>query len=170
MELIEIEREVARLDAIIQPVAKQPVDIMAPDAFKNLGAQIAADLAELHIEQEAEAVLRTLIAAYEAGDETTRIAIRRLFDRYTSFRWAAHLPREWDTAEEFRAHLVHLSACDQGADPRDELLWLKALTDRARQLGIDVAPILAEVAAMSSEEDRYGMGSVRYILGGRASA
>jgi hypothetical protein len=93
-----------------------------------------------------------------------RAAVRRLFDRYTSFRWAAHLPREWDTAEEFRAHLIHLSACDQGSDTRDEILALRDLCDRALGLGIDTGPILDEVAAMSSDEDRYGMGSMRRVI------
>lgn len=164
MDLAEIEREVARLDAVIHPVAKQPVDIMDPDVFKNMGATIKAELAELDIEDDAEAVLRPLLAAYAAGDEATRAAIRQLFDRYTSFRWAAHLPREWDSAEDFRAHLVHLSARDQGADARDEILDLRDLCGRARQLGIDVDPILEEVAAMSSDVDRYGMGSTRRII------
>jgi hypothetical protein len=109
-------------------------------------------------------VLRALIDGYGAGDEAERVAIRRLFDRYTSFRWAAHLPGEWDTATEFRARLVHLSARDQGADTRDEILVLRDLCDRAHRAGIDAAPILDEVAAMSSAVDRYGMGSMRGII------
>ncbi len=36
--------------------------------------------------------------------------------------------------------------------------------DRARRAGIDVDPILHEVAAMSSDVDRYGMGSTRTII------
>jgi hypothetical protein len=74
------------------------------------------------------------------------------------------LPREWNTAEEFRARLVHLSARDQGADTRDEILALQDLCNRARQAGIDVDPILDEVAAMSSDVDRYGMGSMRSVI------
>jgi hypothetical protein len=164
VELIEIDREMARLDAMYRPVAKRKVDFNDREAVRNLGATIAADLARLGVADQAEAVLRAAIERYAAGDEAVRVAIRRLFDRYTSFRWAAHLPREWHTAEEFRAHLIHLSARDQGPDTRDEILTLQDLCDRALRAGIDVGPILDEVAAMSSEEDRYGMGSMRQVI------
>jgi hypothetical protein len=164
VNLAEIEREIARLDAVYRPVAKAPVDIMDPDAFENMGTRIQAELAQLGVDDQAKAVLRAVIELYAAGDETVRVAVRQLFDRYTSFRWAAHLPREWDTAEEFRAHLVHLSARDQGADTRDEILGLQDLCERAHRAGIDVDPILDEVAAMSSDVDRYGMGSMRSVI------
>ncbi len=164
MNLAEIEREIARLDAVYRPVAKAPVDIMDPDAFENMGTRIQAELAQLGVDDQAKAVLRAVIELYAAGDETVRVAVRQLFDRYTSFRWAAHLPREWDTAEEFRAHLVHLSARDQGADTRDEILGLQDLCERAHRAGIDVDQILDEVAAMSSDVDRYGMGSMRSVI------
>src|SRR5262245_17745733 len=35
------------------------------------------------------------------------------------------------------------------------------LCGQARQLGIDIDPILDEVATVSSDADRYGMGSMR---------
>jgi len=166
VELIRIEREMAHLDAVYRPVAQRPIDLTDPEALKNLGAVIEADLAGLAVDDRAEAVLRAVIDLYAAGDESPRAAIRRLFDRYPRFRWAAHLPREWSTAEEFRAHLIHLSARDQGADTRDEILTLRDLCDRARRYGIDVDPILDEVAAMSSAVDRYGMGSMRDVIVG----
>ncbi|MBO3751048.1 hypothetical protein J5X84_33670 [Streptosporangiaceae bacterium NEAU-GS5] len=164
MDLIEIEREIARLDAVYHPVATALVDVTGRDALENLGAGIAADLARLNVADQAETVLRAAIDLYATGDEPVRAAVRQLFNWHTSFRWAAHLPRDWDTAEEFRAHLVHLSARDQGSDPRDEILALQHLCHRARQAGIDVDPILEQVAAISSDVDRYGMGSTRGIL------
>lgn len=164
MDLAEIEREIARLDALYRPVATRPVDIMDPDAFKEMGARIEADLARLGVEDEAQAVLRAVIERYATGDEPTRAAIRQMFDRYPSFRWAAHLPRQWRSAEEFRARLIHLSARDQGSDTRDEILGLRDLCDKALSAGIDVGPILDEVAAMSSDADRYGMGSMRSVI------
>jgi hypothetical protein len=164
VDLAEARSRMAALDAVYRPVAKAPVDLSDPEAFKTMGQRITAALAELAVDDEAEAVLRSLIALYEAGDDQIRVTIRRLFDRYTSFRWAAHLPRDWNTAADFRDRLIHMSACDQGADTRDEILALQALCDRARLAGIDVNPILDEVAAMSSGVDRYGMGSMRYVL------
>jgi hypothetical protein len=164
MDLYDIDREMARLDAIFRPVAKKPVDLRDPDAWANLGANVRSDLANLGVEGEAPAVVAAIVELYAGGDDTVRVLIRELFDRYTSFRWAAHLPREWHTGEELRARLIHLSARDQGADTRDEIVSLKALCDKARRLGIDVDPIIDEVAAMSSEVDRCGMGSMRDIF------
>jgi hypothetical protein len=164
VDLAEIEDEVARLDAVYRPVALMPVDIADPDALRNMGATIRAGLAKLAVDDRAETVLRAVIEVYAAGGEAVRVAVRRMFDRYSSFRWAAHLPRMWDSVEEFRARLVHLSACDQGADTRDEILALQDLCARARRAGIDVDSILDEVAAMSSDVDRYGMGSMRAVI------
>jgi hypothetical protein len=163
VDLIELEREIARLDAVYRPVATKPIDFTDRDAVENMGARVQADLARLAVADRAEVLLRALIELY-AADETDRAAVRRLFDRYTSFRWAAHLPRDWDTTEEFRARLIHLSARDQGADTRDEILTLQDLCQRARLAGIAVDPILDEVAAMSSAIDRYGMGSMRSVI------
>lgn len=164
VDLLDVEHEMARLDAVYRPVAAMPVDRSDRDAIMNLGARVEAALTELAVDDQAEAVLRAVIELYDAGDETARAAVRRLFDRYTSFRWAAHLPRDWDTAQEFRSHLIHLSARDQGEDTRDEILVLQDLCARAEQAGIDVDPILDEVAAMSSDVDRYGMGSMRSVI------
>ena len=161
MNLVDVEREMARLDAVFRPVASSTVDVEVRDDPAAWGASVEAELRLLAVDDQAEAAVRAIVEVYAAGDESVRAAVRRLFDRYTSFRWAAHLPREWDTTEEFRAHLIHLSARDQGSDTRDEILALNDLCDRALGLGIDTGPILDEVAAMSSDEDRYGMGSMR---------
>jgi hypothetical protein len=160
MELTGVEREVAALDAVYRPVATAPVDLSEPGALSGVGARIRA----LGVDGRAEAVLRAIVEAYAGGDEATRARIRGWFDRYPSFRWGAHLPRDWDTAAEFRARLVHLSARDQGADTRDEILALGELCARAARAGIDTGPVLDEVAAMSSDLDRYGMGSTREVI------
>ena len=164
MNLVDVEREMAWLDAAYRPVVNSPVDAAVRDDPESWGAAVGAELGRLGVHDRAEAAVRAVIEVYAAGGETRRAAVRRLFDRYPSFRWAAHLPREWDTAEEFRAHLIHLSARDQGSDTRDEILALRDLCDRALTLGIDTGPILDEVAAMSSDEDRYGMGSMRHVI------
>lgn len=161
VDLTEAETEMARLDTLYRPIAASPVDL---DKLDTLGETVEHELARLNVNDQAEAVLRGIIDLYATGDEPVRTAIRRLFDKYTGFRWAAHLPRDWSTATGFRDHLIHLSARDQGADTRDEILGLQDLCEQARQAGIDIDPILDDVAAMSSTEDRYGMGSMRDVI------
>ena len=164
MNQVDVEQEMARLDTVYRPVATTPVDSAQVAAVTDLGAAIASQLAGLGVDGQAEAVLRAVVESYSDGDDAARAEIRRAFDRYPSFRWAAHLPVDPDTAADYRAHLIHLSARDQGDDPRDEILTLQALCERARHDGIDLNPVLTEVAALSSDVDRYGMGSMRSII------
>lgn len=173
MDFVDLELEIIELDEIYRPVATMtpsPEELMD---FASMGTRVEAALAKLGVEHRAEAAVRALIVAYEQGDESARAEIRGMLQENRSFQWAAHLPPEWNTAEEFRARLIHLSARDQGFDLRDELLSLWALCDRAREYEIDVDPILEEVAAMSSDVDRDDMGSMRdailrYASGDRA--
>jgi hypothetical protein len=160
----EIEERVALVDAAVRPIAEQPVDVTDPDWVKKMG-QRPAPLDEAGVRAEAESLLEALITVYAQGDEALRVSVRGLFSRYTSFRWATHLPVE-PTPEGFRQRLLHMSAVDQGSDMRDELLSLRDLCADARTAGIDLGPILREVAELSSREDKYGMGSMRDILRG----
>jgi hypothetical protein len=171
VDLFETELAMERLDALYRPIATRKLDRndpfwTDPDPYKwrKRGERISADFDALGVADEAESVLRSLIAGYESGDEAVRVEIRSMFDRYRSFRWAAHLPREWHGAAEFRARLILFSARDQGTDTRDEILTLWHLRDHARADGVDVEPILMEVATMSSTVDRYGMGSMRDVI------
>ena len=47
---------------------------------------------------------------------------------------------------------------------RDEILALDDLCARAAKNGVDIGPILKEVAALSSDADKYGMGSTRSFM------
>jgi hypothetical protein len=154
---VRIEDEVALLDAILEPLANRPVDLTDPHWMTRL--QTANPLEEAGVKAEVESVLRTMLAQYGQGDEAARVSIRGLFDRYRSFRWAACLPFV-PTPEGFRLRLLHLSAVDQGSDARDELVALNELCAAAREAGVDIAPILAQVAAISSDVDKYGMSHV----------
>lgn len=65
---------------------------------------------------------------------------------------------------EFRRRLVHVSAVDQGTDPRDDLMAIWSLCNRARARGNEVEPALREVADLSSDVDLYGFGSMRVLI------
>jgi hypothetical protein len=120
-------------------------------------------LAEAGIEVEARAVLRALLASYAEGGAEDREAVRGIFRRYTSFRWAAHIPLD-TTVEGFRLRLLHFSAVDQGADARDELLGLADVCRAAREAKVDIDGMLREIAEISSDVDEQGMGSTRRFL------
>lgn len=153
----ELAETVARLDAALEPIAKRPVDLSDPDWAEKMRA--AEPLDEAGVRAEAEEALRELLGHYERGDDDQRAAVRALFDRHSSFRWAGYLPDA-----DFRTRLLHLSARDHGNDTRDELLALNDLCTQARAEGVDLRPLLREVAELSSSVDKYGMGSMRDIL------
>jgi hypothetical protein len=160
-DLAAIEEDVALLDAVLEPIAKQPVDMGDPDWMAKLQAA-PPPLDRAGVRAEAEAVLAEILGRY-GEDDAVRPALRALFDRYGSFRWAVN-PWFPMTPDGVRSALLLLSVRDQGADTRDEILVLRAVCDEGRAAGVDVDPILREVAAMSSDVDRYGMGSIRQLF------
>ena len=160
-ELADIAEEVAVLDAILDPIANRPADINDPDWMERYAS--ADLLAEAGIKPEVHSTLRALITHYAEGDEPARQTVRAIFERYQAFRWAAHIPLD-PTPAGFRFGLLHFSAIDQGPDPRDAILGLQDLVADARDAGVDIKPILIEVAGRSSDLDRYGMGSTRQFL------
>ena len=157
-----MESAVAKLDKALQPMAERPIDISVPNWVQGLLG--SRPLAEAGIKSEAETLLKSILMQYAISDESTRVAIRQLFDRYSAFRWASSLACTPTTAAGFRLHLLHLSVRDQASDARDEILALRYLCAQARQSGVDVGPILHEVAGLSSAVDRYGMGSTKSFL------
>lgn len=158
-----LERELAALDAALAPIANRPVDINDPEWIRKLQEKPPA-VEQAGVAKESAELLDQLIDLYATGDEPARVHVRELFRSYPSFRWAARLPREWSTRDELRRRLLLLSARDQGADARDELMALWAWCRRARELGIDVQPVLDEVITLSSDVDLHGMGSMQQLL------
>jgi hypothetical protein len=143
-------RRAAALDARLAPIAHRKA---------KLGLTRAVD--EAGVRPEAEALLRELLDAYAAGDDARRSFIRSLFRTYGAFAWAATLPGPRATPEGLRLRLLHFSVKDQDRDPRDATLWLDAIVGDARKGGVDLREVLAEVAELSSTEDRYGWGPTR---------
>ena len=163
MHRTTIEAELAALDAVLEPLAKTPVDVGDPDWAAKMRAAPPA-VRRAGVEQRAVAALHRVIDAYANGDEVERSEVRALFVRYPSFRWAVGLAEPATTAEGFRLHLLHLSARDQRPDGRDELLTLGYLCEQAVGAGIDIRPALVEVAGLSSDVDHYRLGSTRQMI------
>ncbi|MET8861219.1 hypothetical protein [Streptomyces sp. NPDC004579] len=160
--LAELEEWVALIDACLEPIATRPVDLTDPDRTRTL-REGPRPLDEAGVRPEAEVALRDVLFRYEQGDEGVRAALRALMERCHSFRWATTLPYE-PTPEGFRQRLLEISVGDQGHDTRDMMVELNDLCERARGVGVDIRPLLLDVATLSSGVDRYGMGSTRDIL------
>ncbi|WP_203859309.1 hypothetical protein [Plantactinospora mayteni] len=161
--LDDLAARVSRLDRAIAPIANRPVDLSDPGwADRLLEEPPAAEQAG--VADEAAVVLAALLTRYAEGDESTRTAIRGLFRNHRSFQWGVGMSFPADTAERFRRQLLLISARDQGLDTRDELLNLTELCREATAAGVAIGPVLREVAELSSDVDRYGMGSTRRIL------
>lgn len=120
-------------------------------------------LDEAGIRPEAVAALRDVLCLYEEGDEEARTALRALLERCHSFCWATTLPFE-ATPQGFRRRLLQMSVADQGRDTRDMMVDLNGLCGQAQDVGVDIRPLLLDVAELSSAVDTYGMGSTREIL------
>ncbi|WP_194910840.1 hypothetical protein [Catenulispora rubra] len=161
-DLAELEERVAVLDACVEPIATRPVDLTDPDWVPKM-RQGPHPLDEAGIRPEAEAALRDVISCYAEGHKQVRAELRALLERYHSFCWATTLPFE-PTPEGFRQRLLEMSAKDHDGDTRDMMLTLNDLCGQARDAGVDLRPLLLDVADISSDVDMYGMGSMRDIL------
>ncbi len=163
--LSELEATVRRLDGLVKPIARRPVDFTDPDWLKKLGSG-PHPLDEANIREEVESLLLTLIKDYASSNEAWHIGARALFLRYDSIAWAIVGIRDRTTPEGLRSELILFSLLDQGKDPRDAKRWLDELCAETRSTGrADLfEKLLREVAALSSNVDRYGWGSTRAWL------
>ena len=159
----DCELRIANLDRLLQPIANRPVDITRPGWIEHLQAG-PRPLDEAGASDTTETLLAEIITAYAQGTTATRADIRRLFQTYRSFAWAATLSVPRTTPDGLRQHLLLFSIIDQGRDSRDALLTLQDICRVAKGAGLELAPILREVAAMSSNENKYGMGSTNQML------
>ncbi|MER5787772.1 hypothetical protein [Streptomyces sp. NPDC001980] len=161
-ELAELAERVALIDACVEPIARRPVDVTDPDWVRKM-REGPHPLDEAGIRPEAEAALRDVLTRYEEGDDGVRADLRALLERRRWFGWATTLPLE-PTPQGFRRRLLEMSVEDQGLDTRDMMVALNDLCGQARDAGVDIRPLLLDVAGLSSDVDKYGMGSTRHIL------
>ena len=161
--LSDWKARISILDAALQPIAKRPIDITDPNWVSKLKS-FPSPLDQAGVRVDTEELLREIIEQYPISDDERRQAIRNLFAEYKSFLWAATLSYRAITDESFRAHLILFSIKDQGRDTRDAILLLQSLCSTAASAGVKIAPILREIAGLSSEVNKYGMGSTYSLL------
>ena len=161
--LAALRHQIAALNETLKPFAEQPVDLSDPNwqsALKNA----PAPLDQAGVRAAAEAALDSLLATYATGSAKVRASIRQLVASNSAFSWATHVPEPPTTEQAFRRHLLWLSATDHSGDFRDTLLSLNEFCNEARKAGVKMAPVLAEVAELSSDEAETAMGSLQSIL------
>ena len=115
------------------------------------------------IRAESRPLVLDLLRTYETADDSAREEIRELFGRYPKLTWCSA-----PEARDHRLHLIWLSATERYHDPRDVVVMTDELTKQAVTEGIDIAPILDEVAAMSSDVSRGIQSTRRAMLDARA--
>lgn len=121
-------------------------------------------LDEAGVRAQAEQFLFELIEYYPIADDGIRQSIRKLFEDHQSFSWAATLSYQPVTDKSFRDHLILFSIKDHEQDTRDAIVLLYELCEKARSAGVNIGPTLQEVAELSSDVNKYGMGSTRSLL------
>ena len=163
MDLDDFELRIMELEQRLRPIADRPVDITKPGWDARL-AESPHPLDEAGVRGEADLLLDELISFYQVGGEESRHAVRKLFEEYRAFAWAASLPFEPTNEDTFRKHLILFSMKDQGRDSRDALLWLQDLSRKAGAAGVKTTLVLKEVAHLSSDRERFGMGSTKQML------
>lgn len=150
------------LDLRLQPIAKRSVDMLEPNWIVNHTISRALD--EAGIRDETQTLLLKFIALYDRAPENIRDQIRARFETFSAFAWAASLAAPPLTRAAARKHLLHFSIVDSGPDSRDAILQLQYICHCAVTAGVDMAPLLAEIAELSSDKDKHGMGSTRNLL------
>ena len=155
------KEQIAKLDAALHPVANRPIGFFG--LLLNPRRR-AHPLDKAGVRGQAEKFLSELIEYYPTGDDAMRQSIRKLFEDHPSFSWAATLPDQPVTDKAFRDHLILFSIKDHEQDTRDALILLDSLCEKARLAGIQIGPILSEIAELSSDTNKYGMGSTRSLL------
>ena len=163
MSLEDFESRIIRLDERLRPIANRPVDVTQPGWWQRL-AQRPHPLDAAGVRPETEDLLKELIDSYQGAGEEDREMMRDWFAKCRAFSWAASLPASPTTEEGFRQRLLLFSLKDQERDSRDALLLLQDLCREAGSAGVDTAPILREVAELSSDVNKHRMGSTKQML------
>src|SRR5689334_2361297 len=111
MNLAAVRADVAVIDELLRQIAHWKVGVFNLDSMVKLRQQ-PPPVEEAGVAPEAAAALGVMLDAYETGGVVAREEIRDIFRSYPSFRWAVHLPWQFESVDEFRRRLVHVSARD----------------------------------------------------------
>jgi hypothetical protein len=152
--LDEYESWLGLFDAILKPIGSRQ---SSPEEFKKRPHPLDAG-----IRTEAENILAAVIELYDSTPEA-REPIRKMFARCRTANWAIWPPQKPTTVDGFRTWLLRISIDDE-QDRRDVMSMLGRVCCEAEDASVEIRPILESVAAISSDVERYGWGSLRQLL------
>lgn len=117
----------------------------------------------------ARSLMGEMADAYPLADAGQRQRMRALLSANPRFAWEVDVPRV-EPAADLRRRLVRYSLVDQQPDWRDAVLELDDILRSGAAAGLDVAAVLRDVAALSSDEAVDPGRSTRQSLLGAAEA
>lgn len=158
-----VSKAVAVINGALKPIAERPVDINDPNWVEKLRTQ-TPPLDQAGVRTDAEALMRLLIDAYSEGPEKQRQIVRNILAQNRAFTWATGMPEPPTTVSTLRIHLLRLSAENGGGDMRDTIMSVESVCSEAIAAGVNVVPVLKEVANLSSNVMSLNIGSMRTVL------
>jgi hypothetical protein len=121
---------------------------------------------EIGVRGEVEAFFSEIVGCFESLDEDQRQQLMALMAENHNLMYCAVTGVDRDSREGLYQELILFILDDQGRDPRDAMLALDGLAERARKLGLHPRRLFRKLAPLASDRDRYGWGSTREFLSG----
>lgn len=117
------------------------------------------------VEEEFTFFVDELIAGCTRLAPEQRQHLIDLLHENKSCRDCMWLQRDFGTLEELRRQMIVFVLRDQDQDPRDAIGTLTTYEERALRLGLDMEPVLREMAQLASSRSRFeGWRSTRDMI------
>jgi tetratricopeptide (TPR) repeat protein len=156
-----------RLNDPLEAWGKRDVDTSDPHWMEKLAKVLTPIDTDKKLREQFLMVTKEIIDVYFKSNYEQCASIRIFLNNYKGvqdFLGAKSLSAEFDNDTElFIFRLVSFSM-REWYDPRDEITSLDWFCEAAEQAGVEIRPYLEKVARLSSDENRYGMGSKRDMI------
>ena len=157
----EWEIRIKKIDSLVRPIAKAPVDLDKLDAFL---ASPPSPLDDAGCRSECESLVSEIVDHYINLNRQLKDRVQHLFDDNSSFSWAGSLPEAPLSDLEFERRLILFIIRDQSPDPRDAIMQLEALLDRAQSRDLNTRSVLKKLLPHANNQQKWGFPSTRNLL------
>jgi hypothetical protein len=161
--LKRIKKEAKVLNSPLKKILTEEIDINSPDWEEKMMNQ-AHPADESGLRPQIESFFEELVENFEYLTFEQRARVIDLMASKSYLMQSAVLKDDMGTASGFRKALILFVIQDQGADTRDAILALRSIWDHGKKHGFDIDVLFREMAGLSSDEDKYGMGSTRDLF------